>query len=75
MIRHMALLGALAAGAFGGRQRGDGLQLRLVPETESVLANRKSRITRWRAATHNVRANAPSHDFGYLRIRSPVLTK
>jgi len=32
MIRHMVLLGALGAGAFGGRQRGDGFQLRLVPE-------------------------------------------
>ena len=32
MIRHMALLGALGAGAFGGRQRGDGFQLRLVLE-------------------------------------------
>ena len=30
MIRHMVLLGALSAGAFGGRQRGDGFQLRLV---------------------------------------------
>jgi hypothetical protein len=27
MIRHMVLLGALGAGAFGGRQRGDGFQL------------------------------------------------
>jgi Aminotransferase class I and II len=30
MIRHMVLLGALGAGAFGGRQRGDSFQLRLV---------------------------------------------
>ena len=32
MIRHMVLLSALGAGAFGGRQRGDGFQLRLVLE-------------------------------------------
>jgi hypothetical protein len=32
MIRSMVLLGALGAGAFGGRQRGDGFQLRLVLE-------------------------------------------
>ena len=32
MIRHMVLFGAPGAGAFGGRQRGDGSQLRLVLE-------------------------------------------
>jgi hypothetical protein len=59
MIRHMVLLGA---GAFGGRQRGDGFQLRLVlpgvGEGKPMLASRKSRIMRRRVATHNVRANA-----------------
>ena len=50
---HMMLLGA---GASGGRQRGDGFQLRLVLERG---ANRKSRIMHRRVTTHNVRANAP----------------
>jgi hypothetical protein len=42
-------------------------------EGKPTLANRKSRIMRRRVPTHNTRANAPSHDFGYLRIRSLVL--
>ena len=68
MIRHMVLLGALGAGAFGGRQRGDGFQLRLVLERGKLtLANRKSRIMRRRVATHNVRANAPVTRF---RVRA-----
>ena len=53
--------GELGAGAFGGRQRGDGVRLRLVLERKPTLANRKSRIMRRRVATHNVRANAPRH--------------
>ena len=62
MIRHMVLFGAPGAGAFGGRQRGDGSQLRpVVGEGKPTLANRKSRIMRRRVATRNVRANAPGH--------------
>jgi len=77
MIRHMVLLGALGAGAFGGRQRGDGFQLRLVLERGKLtLANRKSRIMRRRVATHNVRANAPRHTIsgtcGFGALSFPV---
>jgi hypothetical protein len=48
------------------------VQLCLVLEGKPTLANRKSRITRRRFATYNVRANAPH--FGYLRMRSLVLS-
>jgi hypothetical protein len=62
IIRHMVLL---SAGVFTGcawSWRG-----------ETTLPNRKSRIMRRRAATQNVRANAPVTDFGYVRIRSILL--
>jgi hypothetical protein len=71
MIRHVVLLGALGAGAFGGRQRGDGFRLRLVLERGNPLANRKSRIMRRRIATHNVRANAPVTRFRVLADSEP----
>jgi hypothetical protein len=48
MIRHMVLLGA---GAFGGRQRGDGFQLCLVLERETYL--RLPRITHHASACRN----------------------
>ena len=67
MIRHMVLLGALGAGAFGGRQRGDGFQLRLVLERgnpPSPTANHALCVGVSQPTT------PPSHDFGYLRIRS-----
>jgi hypothetical protein len=56
MIRHMVLLGV---GAFGGRQRGDGLQLRLVLERgnpPSPTANHASCIGD--VATHDICAKA-----------------
>ena len=72
MTRHLVLFGAPGAGAFGGRQRGDGSQLRLVLERgNSTLANRKSRIMRRRVATHNVRANAPVTRFRVLADSEP----
>jgi hypothetical protein len=74
MSRHMVLLGALGAGAFGGRQRGDGFQLRLVLERETHP--RQPQITHHASACRNPqrpRQRPPSHDFGYVRIRSLVL--
>ena len=74
MIRHMVLLGALGAGAFGGRQRGDGFQLRLVLERgnpPSPTANHASCVGVSQPTTSA--PTPPSHDFGYLRIRSLVL--
>jgi hypothetical protein len=62
IIRHTVLL---SAGAFAGctwSWRG-----------ETTLPNRKPRIVRRRAATHDVRANASVTDFGYVRIRILLL--
>lgn len=60
-IRRMVLLGALGAGAFGGHQRGDGFQLRLVLERGNPPSPSQPQITHHASAcrNHNVRANAP----------------
>jgi hypothetical protein len=51
VIRHTVLLAALGADAFGGRQRGDGFQLRLVPEKE--IHPRQPQITHHASACRN----------------------
>jgi hypothetical protein len=51
-----------------GIQAGRGLE-----RGNPTFANRKLRITRRRAATHDVRVNALVTRFRYLRIRSLVL--
>jgi hypothetical protein len=53
MIRHMVLLGALGAGAFGGRQRGDGFQLRLVLERRNPPSPHQPQITHHASAYRN----------------------
>jgi hypothetical protein len=73
MIRHMVLLGAFGAGAFGGCQRGDGFQLRLVLERGNPPSPRQLQITHHASPcrNHNARANAPVTRFRVLADSEP----